>query len=149
MATAYSTLMSEARKLPNRLSNGLSTDELRKHYPEFARLLLQRQAEAIGRERSARAQLDEQVPSGPGDVADESVIDSNVDYFLNIANSQQKELVEIRNALDRMHRGVYGICEACEEPISLERLKRLPYARLCVDCQATSERKTRFPRIAI
>jgi DnaK suppressor protein len=139
--------MAEAKKLGPKTA-GFSTEELRNHYPFFTELLLQRQSEAERREQVARHQLDEQVPSGPGDVADESVIDASADYFLNMANNQQRELIEIRNALDRMHRGVYGICESCEEPVALERLKRLPYARLCVDCQTTIERQNRVYRLS-
>jgi DnaK suppressor protein len=139
--------MAEARKINNRTSEH-SIEEIRNHYPEFSRLLFQRQAEAIGREKVARTQLDEQIPSGPGDVADESVIDASADYFLNLANNQQKELLEIRNAFDRMHRGVYGICESCEDVIALERLRRVPFARLCIDCQASMERQTRVARLS-
>src|SRR5262249_46501884 len=82
----------------------------------------------------------EQLLTSPGDVADASVVDTSADYFLKLANQHQKEILEIREALDRIHRGVYGICENCEEPISIERLRRLPTARLCIDCQGAAER---------
>lgn len=138
--------MENVRKPVERETN-LSPDELRKKYPEFARLLLDRQRELLGREKVTRLQLDEQTLSAPGDVADLSVIDTSADYFLKLASNQQKELIEIRDALDRMHRGVYGMCTSCQEPIALERLRRLPYARLCIDCQSNSERKNRVSHI--
>ena len=116
---------------------------LRKVYPEFARILNERQDEVLGRERNARHLLDEQVFTDPGDVADMSVIDTSADYFLRLANNQKKELNEIRDALDRLHRGAYGVCEMCEEAIAVDRLKRLPYARLCIDCQTASEKQRR------
>ena len=78
--------------------------------------------------------------SAPGDAADESVIDTGADYFLSLAQTLQHELVEIQDALARMRRGAYGVCETCENPIPVERLRKLPYARLCVGCQATRER---------
>lgn len=122
--------------------------ELKKYYPEFARQLIQRQNEIIGRQDAARANLNEQVPSGPGDEADVSVLDTSADYFLNLANAHQRELLEIRDAFERMSRGVYGVCEACGEVISIARLKNLPYARLCIDDQSTAERgyATAHPR---
>lgn len=128
------------RKTPARPS--LSTPDIRASYPEFTRLLIKRKNELLDRTESARANLDEQVMTSPGDDADVSVLDTSADYFLKLANTHQEELIQIRDAFDRMHRGVYGICATCEEPIAFERLKRLPYARLCVDCQAASERGT-------
>lgn len=118
---------------------GLSPDEIRAHYREFAELLTGRRDEIIGRVQSERQNLDEQIQTTPGDDADVSVIDTSADYFLQLANGHQRELLEIRNALDRMHRGVYGVCESCESTVGLERLKHLPYARLCVDCQSAIE----------
>jgi DnaK suppressor protein len=117
-----------------------SSPEIRDHYEEFSKRLTERQEEIIGRVREARANLDEQVMTAPGDVADESVIDTSADYFLRLANNHQHELVEIQEAMDRMRRGVYGTCESCEDPISLERLRHLPYARACIDCQSARER---------
>ena len=48
-------------------------------------------------------------------------------------------LGEVNDALGRLDRGVYGICESCRTTISAERLEVLPYARLCMDCQQKKE----------
>lgn len=48
-------------------------------------------------------------------------------------------LTEVNDALERVDRQEYGVCEACTGPIDMERLQILPYARLCVDCQKKSE----------
>jgi RNA polymerase-binding transcription factor DksA len=34
-----------------------------------------------------------------------------------------------------MDAGDYGICESCGEAIPLPRLKAVPYAKLCLQCQ--------------
>lgn len=135
--------MAQPRRIQDRVIEQ-STPELRQQYPDFSRRLMERRDEIIGRTQAARENLDEQVLTSPGDVADISVIDTSADYFLNLANTHQRELVEIRDALDRMHRGVYGICETCETPVATERLKNLPFARLCVDCQSERERRNPF-----
>ena len=131
-----------ARPAPN--GSVLRNEELRASYRELAGRLLERRDEIIGRRDQARANLDEQIMGAPGDTADESVLDTSADYFLKLANTHQVELLEIRDAFERMHRGVYGICASCENPIAIERLRRLPYARYCVDCQSQNER--RMPR---
>ncbi len=48
-------------------------------------------------------------------------------------------LLQIGDALERLKRGTYGICESCGQTISAERLEVLPYARLCVNCQQRKE----------
>jgi DnaK suppressor protein len=132
--------MAEARRIQEN-SGEQTQQDLKDFYPEFTQRLNTRQDEIISRANVARSNLDEQVITSPGDAADESVIDTSADYFLRLANNHQRELVEIRDAIDRMHRGVYGVCESCENPVAIERLRRLPYARFCVDCQSRFEKR--------
>jgi RNA polymerase-binding transcription factor DksA len=42
---------------------------------------------------------------------------------------------DIDAALDRLKTGEYGNCQHCGQPIPVERLELLPYARCCVGCQ--------------
>ncbi len=46
---------------------------------------------------------------------------------------------EIRNALERIESGSYGFCEHCEELIPRKRLDIVPWAAMCVPCQAGTE----------
>ena len=48
-------------------------------------------------------------------------------------------LREVRAALARIADGSYGICPHCEEEISQKRLKAMPWATLCIDCQEASD----------
>lgn len=62
-----------------------------------------------------------------------------------IASSRNKEraarLAQVEDALARLADDPesYGLCEACEEPIAAGRLVAMPFARLCVDCQASRD----------
>jgi RNA polymerase-binding protein DksA len=53
--------------------------------------------------------------------------------------SLQDSLARVRNALSKIKRGTYGKCDSCGKPIGLKRLKALPFATLCVDCQGRRE----------
>jgi DnaK suppressor protein len=46
----------------------------------------------------------------------------------------QQQLVDLDDALDRVARGNYGICETCGAPIPAERLEAQPATRRCVAC---------------
>ena len=49
-------------------------------------------------------------------------------------------LRQIRSALFRISSGTYGVCLHCEEDIAPRRLKILPYAAYCVNCQELLEK---------
>jgi len=47
----------------------------------------------------------------------------------------QQTIGEIDAALGRIEDGTYGHCEICGKPIGAERLKAIPWARLCIEDQ--------------
>lgn len=49
-----------------------------------------------------------------------------------------EEVRQIREALSRIERGLYGICSICRRPISAERLAALPTAVTCLRCTPQS-----------
>jgi DnaK suppressor protein len=49
------------------------------------------------------------------------------------------DLRQVRSALQRMDNGSYGICGECDEPISIARLKVIPWANYCIKCQEQIE----------
>ena|ERR1035437_5844480 len=65
---------------------------------------------------------------------------SNREQAARIAGIACSEAKEIEDAMRRIYRGVDGICECCDEPISPARLAAVPCARFCVGCQATHEK---------
>ena len=43
-------------------------------------------------------------------------------------------LISIDEAISRIEKGTYGICEKCGEEIPLKRLQIVPYTRFCIKC---------------
>jgi len=64
------------------------------------------------------------------------------DWELTLAlREQAKAKVEtIRQALQNVEEGRYGICESCGQPIDPERLEALPLATLCIRCARSKRR---------
>lgn len=48
---------------------------------------------------------------------------------------------KIEHALRKIEAGEYGICEECEEAITLKRLQARPEAQLCIQCKEAQERE--------
>lgn len=62
---------------------------------------------------------------------------------MNIASSEQKTLYQIDDALKRLDDGSYGVCQECNQPIAMSRLKAVPYASMCIECQRSKEKKSK------
>jgi DnaK suppressor protein len=69
------------------------------------------------------------------------------DFALSLMENDQETLEEISAALKRIDDGSYGLCEACitegrsaaKAAIPKQRLKAIPHARNCVECQGKLE----------
>jgi RNA polymerase-binding transcription factor DksA len=48
---------------------------------------------------------------------------------------------QIKNALERVKKGKYGICEVCNKMIDTDRLAIFPEATKCVTCEKKLEKK--------
>lgn len=63
------------------------------------------------------------------------------DFALSVLAKEQDALYEIEQALRRIDRGSYGICEMSGKSIPQARLEAIPFARLTVECQAQWEKE--------
>lgn len=61
------------------------------------------------------------------------------EFSLELLERDGNTQAEILEALERIPGGRFGICEGCEVWIRKERLKAVPYARNCIDCQRKEE----------
>jgi len=75
------------------------------------------------------------------DEADYAAVAVETDIDAAIMEQQRKELAEIELALDKIREGSYGICEMCEDEISIERLRVKNFARFCIACREITEKE--------
>jgi DnaK suppressor protein len=82
-------------------------------------------------------------------LGDNTPLSEEVDAALAIENRELRaerlsRLLDRAAALDeafhRLDAGLYGICNACGEPIAQQRLRAIPEALLCTRCQEEAER---------
>jgi len=71
-----------------------------------------------------------------GDFADTATNAYDKELHLDLTEKNKKMLIEIEEALARIESGKYGKCDGCSKDISLERLKAIPFAKLCIKCQS-------------
>jgi len=78
--------------------------------------------------------------STTGDEADAANDGAQNELNTQLAALESRELVQVERAIGLIRQGRYGVCEVCEQPIPIERLKALPFTPVCVTCQRVQEK---------
>jgi DnaK suppressor protein len=81
----------------------------------------------------------------PQDIGERSILDMLSDAGLAVADIRREQLTQLEEAQRRLEMGTYGRCEGCGEPIDIQRLKLVPLAAYCVDCQRGQEGPSKPP----
>jgi DnaK suppressor protein len=58
---------------------------------------------------------------------------------LRIRGRESRLISKIKKSLQAIEEGSYGICEDCEEPIAIARLKARPVTSYCITCKTKQE----------
>ena len=92
-------------------------------------------------ERAIKKKKEEAIPEAEvGDEGDVAMRSLSRDLVFEVTDNEHRLLEEIEAALRRIEKGTFGVCEANGEKILIARLKAIPYARYCINCQARFER---------
>ncbi|MCL4847003.1 MAG: TraR/DksA C4-type zinc finger protein [Acidobacteria bacterium] len=76
---------------------------------------------------------------GVADVGETSEADIQDDIEFALIQMKAETLTKIDEALARLEEGAYGNCFECGEEISQQRLRALPFAVRCRDCEEARE----------
>ncbi len=74
-------------------------------------------------------------------MADSGTDNFDRDFALSLLSSDQDAIYEIEEALKRIEKSTYGVCELTGKPIPRARLEAIPWARFTVQAQAQLERE--------
>ncbi|MBE3520310.1 MAG: TraR/DksA C4-type zinc finger protein [Firmicutes bacterium] len=116
-------------------------------FEEFRRILLEEKARverafrniAEGSLRNAQKDFlgeDSVYDQHPADIATETFARER---DLGLKDALETDRAKIERALRRIDEGTYGICEGCGREIPEERLRAVPTATLCIECQKEVE----------
>lgn len=119
------------------ISAQMADDKRRNDLQAILRRLRDETYEGIARYRQDQS---EEKESSPGDEMDVARASAAVDTHANLIDRAESRLRLIDEALARLENGTYGICADCGDEIGLERLKVLPFAVRCIDCESRRSR---------
>ncbi len=122
-----------------RKKNGM--DESR--FLELGRMLHERRREIASavqeKMRDVRSEGGGTQLRGVGDVGETSESDIQDDIELALIQMKAETLTKIDEALERLQEGRYGYCFECGDEINERRLRALPFAVRCKDCEEARE----------
>jgi DnaK suppressor protein len=102
--------------------------------------LLQMREEILKESERVYAESQSLGKDGVPDIGDMSSNSYNQEVLMNLSEAQRSRVRDIDAALERMGKGVYGMCVRCEEEISPRRMEVRPFSRYCIDCKTEVEK---------
>lgn len=122
----------------------IGDDEMaRSRYTELKKMLDERRsqlhAEVQGKMRDVRAEGFSGKLTEVLDAVESSEADIQEDIEFALIQMKSETLTKVNDALARLERGDYGYCFECGEEIAEKRLRALPFAVRCKDCEEARE----------
>jgi DnaK suppressor protein len=119
------------------------SDQARQRFDELKRILEERRREILAEVQEKMRDVRAVGASGEGqgvlDAAETSEADIQDDIEFALIQMKAETLQKIEEALARHAEGTYGFCFECGDEISERRLRALPFAVRCKDCEEARE----------
>ena len=128
----------------------VKTETTRGRYVELKRILEERRREILAQvqEKMRDVRAEGGIGEGQGvlDAAESSEADIQDDIEFALIQMKSETLHRIEEALTRLDEGTFGNCFECGDEISERRLRALPFAVRCKDCEEARELAERRER---
>ncbi len=113
---------------------------------QIKKILTQQLTELLNR---ADCSLDDVAESNDNlsDVLDRAAKIAERNFSHHLCSREKLLIRKIERSLQDIENGNYGLCEHCEENISVKRLKARPTARYCIECKTQLETMERLTGI--
>lgn len=111
-------------------------------YGELKRILDERRREMLGEVHNKIKTVRTEGASGmiqTVEMGDASKADVHDDIEFALIQMKAETLQKIEAALARLEEGEYGYCSECGDDIAQQRLRALPFALRCKDCEEARE----------
>ncbi len=121
----------------------------KKDLNHFRKLLLKKREELLAQMDSIKeTEMENTLKEATGDhsayafhMADQGTDTMEREKSFFYAQRDGRLLYHIDKALERIEQGTFGLCHACGQPISRERLEAVPHARFCIQCKSKEEKE--------
>lgn len=128
----------------------ISPNDLKKYRRALEAIASRVRSDATGMVEQARSGSGgnggSELSNAPFHLGDMGTEEFLYDMNTTLLENEQYIVAEAREALARMDRGEFGVCESCRKPIVSARLEAIPYTRFCVKC---AEQNDATPQVSL
>lgn len=124
----------------NRLGPGDGRVKIKPEWSKHYQTLLDLRDRLLNQMNGLAKESAEQMASYSLHMADSGTDNFDRDFALSLLSSDQDAVYEIEEALRRIEKSTYGVCELTGKPIPKARLEAIPWTRFTVEAQAQLER---------
>ena len=122
-------------------SAGVDLKKVKREWQKFCLHLLELREQLTKQMNGLAAESAQEMAGYSLHMADSGTDNFDRDFALSLLSSDQDAVFEIEEALKRIDRKTYGVCELTGKSIPKARLEAIPWTRFTVDAQAQLERE--------
>jgi DnaK suppressor protein len=120
--------------------NGAGTVKVKPEWQKYYMTLMDLRERLVAQMNGLAKESAEEMAGYSLHMADSGTDNFDRDFALSLLSSDQDAMYEIEEALKRIERSTFGICELTGKQIPRARLEAIPWTRFTVDAQAQLER---------
>ncbi len=115
---------------------------LKKEKEKYKEKLLKKKEEIINKISEVYNQSKEVESGIAQDLVDKAESSYTKEFLLSLSDAERKQLFLIDEALKRIEKNEYGVCQMCNKDIGKKRLDAVPWTPYCIECQEKEEEES-------
>lgn len=116
----------------------------KKEREEFRRMLLDKKEQIIQKLSELTNESKEMETNVAQDLVDKAETSYTKEFLLSLSDADRDQLFLIDEALKRLKREEFGVCQRCHQDIGRKRLEAIPWTAFCINCQEQTEEEARL-----
>jgi DnaK suppressor protein len=115
----------------------------KKEREDFRKMLLQKKEMIVRKLSQLTNESKEMETNVAQDVVDKAETSYTKEFLLSLTDADREQLLLIDEALKRLRREEFGVCQLCHQEIGRKRLEAVPWTPYCIDCQEKAEEESK------
>jgi DnaK suppressor protein len=115
----------------------------KKERDAFRKMLLKKKEGIVRKLSELTNESKEMETNVAQDVVDKAETSYTKEFLLSLSDADREQLLLVDEALRRLDRNEFGICQLCHQEIGRKRLEAIPWTPYCIDCQEKAEEESK------
>ncbi|HVP90798.1 MAG TPA: TraR/DksA family transcriptional regulator [Terriglobales bacterium] len=115
----------------------------KKEREEFRKKLLDKKETILRKLNELTTESKEMETNVAQDVVDKAETSYTKEFLLSLSDADREQLLLIDEAIRRLDRDEFGVCQLCHQEIGRKRIEAIPWTPYCINCQEKAEEESR------